>query len=269
MSRFSRGRRSNLRGSSVKSLNLIPEDAAPEASTSEDTTTTQPKRTTRKNKQTKTEVSEDVSLSLPCSSGKTEEVQNKKPELVEDEEVDKNREVNNAGAKPKRTTRKNKQTKPEVVEVEEVDKNREENNTEVDQDEPQSTSQSPPKIPSPQVVVSISSADRRSAEFAKMLESSPDRTAAKIAIAGAAQSSRRSSVRCSLKIRHSLAGLRHSMTQESVRRASRRSMMKRKMSRLGNSTCSTNVGGEKCHIFLIMTKNGGEKSIIFNIFFLL
>lgn len=241
LSRFSKGRRSNLRGSSIKSLNFIAEEeTAPEASTSEDTT--QPKRTTRKNKQTKTELTKDVSLL-------NEEVQNKKPELVEDEEVDKNREVNNAGDEPKRTTRKNKQTKPEVAELEEVDKNREANNAEVELDEPQSTSQPPPKIPSPKVVVSISAADRRSAELAKQPECSPGRTAAKITIAGKAQSSKRSSVRCSLNVRRSLAGLRHSMTQESVRRASRRSMLKRKMSRMGNSTCSSSVGGEKCVMF--------------------
>lgn len=149
----------------------------------------------------------------PRGSCKDEEVQNKKPELVEEEDMDKNK-VNNA----------------EV------------------------TAQSPPMIPSPEVVVSISSADRLSAEFAIKPEPSPGRTAAKIAIAATGQSSRRSSVRCSLKLRHSLAGLRHSMTQESVRRASRRSMLKRKVARTGNSTCSSNVDGEKIiHTWFIMT----------------
>ncbi|CAK6961482.1 inner centromere protein [Scomber scombrus] len=230
--RFSKGRRSNLRGTSIKSLNFIAEEETPpEASTSG--VTTQPKRTTRKNKQTKTEVGGDVSLS-------NEEVQYK-PVLVEDEEVDKNREVNNAGVEPKRTTRKNKQTEPEVAELEEVDTNREANNSKVELDEPQSTSQPPPKIPSPKVVVSISATDRMSAELAKKPECSPGRTAAKITIAGKAQSSRRSSTRCSLNVRHSLAGLRHSMTQESVRRASRRSMLQRKKTRMGNSTCSSSV----------------------------
>ncbi|XP_022611865.1 inner centromere protein isoform X4 [Seriola dumerili] len=211
--RFSKGKRSNLRGSSVKSLNFIAEEESiPEASASQDSTTTQPKRTTRKNKQTKPEVAEDVSHS-PHSSYKTEEVQNKKPELVEEEEVDKNTKVNNA---------------------------------EVEPDDLPSTAPSPPKKPLPEVVVNISSSDRLSAEFAKKQEPSPGRTAAKIAIAGAAQSSRRSSVRCSLKLRHSLAGLRHSMTQESVRRASRRSMLKRKAVRTGNSTCSSNISVDSC-----------------------
>ncbi|KAM7396823.1 hypothetical protein PAMP_019833 [Pampus punctatissimus] len=193
--RFSKGKRSNLRGSSVKSLNLITEEETiPEASTSEGSTT-QPKRTTRKNKQTHAEVTEDVSQSSHDSC-KTEEVQNKKPELVEDDAL--------------------------------------------------STAQPPSKIPSPDVVVSISSTDRLSAELAKKPEHSPGRTAAKIAIAGTAQSSRRSSVRCSLKIRYSLAGLRHSMTQEAVRRASRRSMLKRQVARMGNSACSSNVGDDSC-----------------------
>jgi len=252
--RFSKGKRSNLRGSSIKSLNFITEEeTVPEASTSEGSTATQPKRATRKNKQTKPEVAEDVSQS-PRGSFKTEEVQNKKPELVEDEEVDKNREVNNADVepegstitKPKRTTRQKKQTKPEVAEDEEVDKNRGVNNADVEPDGTWSTAQPQSKIPSPEVVVSISSTDRLSAELAQKPERSPGRTAAKIAIAGTAQSSRRSSVRCSLKIRHSLAGLRHSMTQESVRRASRRSMLKRKMARNGNSTCSSSVDDDSC-----------------------
>uniref|UniRef100_A0A3Q1JLT3 Inner centromere protein ARK-binding domain-containing protein n=1 Tax=Anabas testudineus TaxID=64144 RepID=A0A3Q1JLT3_ANATE len=210
--RFSKGRRSNLRGSSVKSLNLIAEEEnAPEASTSETSTTTQPKRTTRKNKQTKADVDEDARQSTNGSCT-TEEVQNKKPELVEEEEVDSKNELPSAEVKPEDTC---------------------------------STAQSPPKIPSPEVVVTISSADRLSAEFVKKPEPSPGRTAAKIEIAGTDQSSRQSSVRCSLKLRHSLAGLRHSMTQESVRRASRRSMLKRQAARMGNSTCSSNVGGER------------------------
>ncbi|XP_073327354.1 inner centromere protein A isoform X2 [Pagrus major] len=209
--RFSKGKRSNLRGSSVKSLNFIAEEEpVPEASTSE--TTTPPKRTTRKNKQTKSEVTEEVSRSTHGSS-KTEMVENKKPELVE--ELDKSNTVNDAKVEP-------------------------------DYDSTSPADPSPPKIPSPEVVVSISPTDRLSAEIALQPEPSPGRTAAKIAIAGAAESSRRSSVRCSLKLRHSRAGLRHSMTQESVRRASRRSMLKRKVSRMINSTCSSNTDEDAC-----------------------
>lgn len=214
LSRFSKGKRSNLRGSSVKSLNFIAEEeTVPEASTSEANTTPQRKRPTRKNKQTKSEVSEDVSQS-PRGSCKNEEVENKKPKVVEEQEIDKNTTLNNV---------------------------------KVQADYMPDTAQSPPKIRSPEVVVSISPEDRLSAEHA--IRPEPGRTATKIAIADAGQSSRRSSVRCSLKLRHSLAGLRHSMTQESVRRASRRSMLKRKVSRMVNSICSNNNDGEKWAIF--------------------
>ncbi|KAM7003498.1 inner centromere protein B [Tautogolabrus adspersus] len=206
--RFSKGKRSNLRRSSVKSLNFIAEEQAiPEASTSENDTTAQPKRTTRKNKQTKSEVAEDVGQASPDSC-KTEDTENKKPELAEDVETDN---INMSYT------------------------------VEVEQDNICSSVPSPPKIPLPELVVGISVADRLSAELAKKQELSPGRTAAKIAIAGAARSSRRSSVRCSLKLRHSLAGLRHSMTQESVRRASRRSMLKKKAAHMGNSTCNSSV----------------------------
>ncbi|XP_054633693.1 inner centromere protein A-like isoform X3 [Dunckerocampus dactyliophorus] len=191
--RFSKGRRSNVGSSSVKSLNFIAEEEASVGQRSP-----RPQRTTRRNKQTKVE--EDVSQP-PRSCDSVEEC-NKKPELVEDKGVDINSDV-----------------KP---------------------DEPCDTS----KIPSPNVVVIIPASERLSAEHEKQPQSSPGRTAAKIAIAGNSRSSRRSSVRCSLKLRHSLAGLRHSMTQESLRRSSRRSMMKRKEARMGNSSCSSNVDAD-------------------------
>uniref|UniRef100_A0A3P8PMP0 Inner centromere protein ARK-binding domain-containing protein n=1 Tax=Astatotilapia calliptera TaxID=8154 RepID=A0A3P8PMP0_ASTCA len=214
--RYSKGRRSNLRGSSVKSLQFTAkEDPISEVSTSDTSSTGQSKRTTRRNKQTKPEVVDDESQS-PHDSDKAEEVQNKTQMLEEEEEeevVVENKEVNDAKVKPNDTV--GNATPPESL-----------------------------KIPLPEAVVSISHADRLSAELAKEPEPSP-RTAAKIAIAESAQTSRRSSVQCSLKLRHSLAGLRHSMTQESVRRASRRSMLKRKATRAGNSTCSTKVSGKK------------------------
>ncbi|KAM3609871.1 uncharacterized protein V6R79_021640 [Siganus canaliculatus] len=218
--RFSKGRRSNLRGSSVKSLNLIAEEeTVSEASTSEAAAAaaapTQPKRTTRRNKQRKSDVVEDADQSSQVSE-KTEEVENKKPEVVEEQETDKSNTSDNA------------EDQPDYVCV---------------------SSQTPPKIPSPEVVVRISPSERLSAELSKEPEPSPGRTATKITIAGTGQSSRRSSVRHSLKLRHSLAGLRHSMTQESVRRASRRSMLKRKVSRAMNSTCSSNVDDDACMDF--------------------
>ncbi|KAF7659863.1 hypothetical protein LDENG_00292140 [Lucifuga dentata] len=206
--RFSKGRRSNLRHSSVKSLNFITEEeAAPEASTSEGKTTP-PKQSTYKNKQT-------AAMSQSPNGGGTVErsiLQNMQPELMEEEEGDNRSNVN----------------------ITEVNK------------EPSNTAQSPPQIPSPEVSVSISAADYLSAEMATKPEASPGRTATKIAIAGTARRSRRSSARCSLKLRHSLAGLRHSMTQESVRRASRRSMLKNKAARMGNSTCSSNISEDAC-----------------------
>ncbi|KAM9854896.1 inner centromere protein A isoform 2-T2 [Aulostomus maculatus] len=206
--RFSKGRRSNLRGSSIKSLNFIAEEGTTqEASAAETSITTQPKRTTRKNKQTKPEAAEDVTLSADRSC-ETEEVYNKKPKQVDDKEVEKDEKINKVAETP---------------------------------DETCSTALSAAEVPTSEVVVSISAADRLSAELARETEASPGRRAAKIAIAGTTQTSRRSSVRCSLKLRHSLAGLRHSMTQESVRRASRKSMLKRKVARMGNSTCSSNI----------------------------
>lgn len=163
---------------------------------------------------------EDASQSSPGSC-KTLEVENKKPEMAEEEDMEKNDGVNNAESK--------------------MDEYR--------------AVRPPPEIPQPEVVVSISSAERLSAELAQKPEPSPGRTASKIAIAGAAERSRRSSVRCSLKLRHSLAGLRHSMTQESVRRASRRSMLKRRVSRMGSSTCSSSIDGERLKIgFIILQK---------------
>ncbi|XP_074534329.1 inner centromere protein A isoform X1 [Halichoeres trimaculatus] len=206
MRRFSKGKRSNLRRSSVKTLDFISEDQiCPETSTSETNSTTQPKRTTRKNKQTKSKVTEEVSEAAP--DNKTKEVENEKPEVAEDNKADKN-------------------------------------NTEMESDSKCSAAPSPPQIPSPDVVVSITSSDRLSAERAVHEDPSPGRSAAKIPIARTTQSSRRS---CSLKLRHSLAGLRRSMIQESIRRTSRHSMLKKKAARMGNSTCSSsNADEESC-----------------------
>ncbi|XP_071385159.1 inner centromere protein isoform X3 [Centroberyx affinis] len=209
--RFSKGKRSNLRGSSVKTLNLISEDD-PEASTSE-ASPIKPKRNTRRNKQTQPEVAVDAAQP---SHGSCEEssVLNEALAMVEEEKAGKQSQVNNT-------------------------------ETEREPDRSSSTAASPPKMPSPEVVVSISASDRLSAEMAKKPEASPGRTATKIAIAASPKSSRRSSVRHSLKLRHSLAGLRHSMTQESVRRASRRSLLKKK-ARMGDSMCSSNVSEDTC-----------------------
>uniref|UniRef100_A0A3Q2NWC0 Inner centromere protein n=1 Tax=Fundulus heteroclitus TaxID=8078 RepID=A0A3Q2NWC0_FUNHE len=204
--RLSRGKRSNLRKSCVKSLNLIPEEESnPEASASKAGNAARPKRATRKNRQTK---AEDEGLSSSDSIKQKEE--DEKPSLaVGVDEVDQSKTGNDAGIKSDDTGRT-----------------------------------SPPKTLSPKLVVSISAEERLSAELAKKPEATAGSGATDVATDKAVRRSRRSSVRCSLKLRHSLAGLRHSMTQEAVRRASRRSMLKRMSIRMGSSTSSSsNVGG--------------------------
>ncbi|RVE71763.1 hypothetical protein OJAV_G00054920 [Oryzias javanicus] len=204
--RFSKGRRSNLRGSPVKSLNLIAEEPISEESSSKASSTAQPKRTTRKKKQTKLNLAEDENTSV--DNNEAEAAQNKKPDLLNEEDVDKKEE-----------------TEAEEVPHEQVC----------------DVTPSPPKIPAPEVVVRISSEERLSAEMIQQLQDSPGRKAVKVPIAKPPRKTRRSSVRCSLKVRHSLAGLRHSMTKASVRRSSQRSMLKRKATRTNNSTLSSNI----------------------------
>ncbi|XP_024138438.1 inner centromere protein A [Oryzias melastigma] len=193
-----RRRRSNLRGSPVKSLNLIAEEPVSEGSSSKASTTAQPKRTTRKKKETKPDVPEDENTSV--DNNEAEAAQNKKQDLLNEEDAEEVAHEKVCDAAP-----------------------------------------SPPKIPSAEVVVRISSEERLSAEKIQQLQDSPGRKAVKVPIAKPPRKTSRSSVRCSLKVRHSLAGLRHSMTQASVRRSSQRSMLKRKATRTNNSTCSTNI----------------------------
>uniref|UniRef100_A0A8C9RH40 Inner centromere protein ARK-binding domain-containing protein n=1 Tax=Scleropages formosus TaxID=113540 RepID=A0A8C9RH40_SCLFO len=94
-------------------------------------------------------------------------------------------------------------------------------------------------------IVLVSAADRRSAELQLEQMNAVGRLATKVAIAGTQatasrrSSMRRSSVRCSLSRRRSLSGLRHSMTQESMRRASRRSFLKKKARRSSSAGSST------------------------------
>lgn len=109
----------------------------------------------------------------------------------------------------------------------------------------ESSSSSPPvQALVSEVVVKIPLVERLSAEKLLQCSPSPGRSAQKITIAAAGgQASTRSSARHSLVVRRSLAGLRHRMTQEAVRRASRRSFLKKK-ARLGNSTGSSTVSGE-------------------------
>lgn len=224
LARFSRGRRSNLSSSSVKVLNFIAEEGSVPGA-SDASYTTQPKRATRKNKQAKCQETEDVS-----HAPKTAEEEKKKPEAVEEQGINKQSPpaqqstVGSGEDKPDAGQPLPELPAPEV-------------STSVS-----TADQSLSEKPAPEVIVRISSADRLSAEHARNLEGSPGRTATKVAIANVARNPRRSSV--ALKLRHSVAGLRHSMTQESVRRASRRSMLKRKVARTTNSQCSSTEGEE-------------------------
>lgn len=203
----------------MKVLNFIPEEPSVPG-TSDDSYATRPKRTARKNKNAKFQETEDVSHAPEIA-----EAENKKPEPVEEQGEGKKSPVGNGVDKPDAGQPLPELAAPEVA-------------TSVS-----STAQSLSERPAPEVIVCISAPDRLSAENAKNLEGSPGRTATKMAIAHVAKNPRRSSV--ALKLRHSVAGLRHSMTRESVRRASRRSMLKRKMAPTANSQCSSSNEGEK------------------------
>lgn len=218
LARFSRGRRSNLRSSSVKVLQFIAEEESVPGP-SDVSSATQAKRTTRKNKQAKFQETGDVGHA-PETAG----AENKKPEPVEEQGMGKKSTVGNGEDHPDAG-----QPLPELP-------------APVASSVP-SAEQAPPEKPAPEVTVSISSADRSSAEKAIGLDGPPGRTATKVPIANVAPNQRRSSV--ALNLRHSMAGLRHSMTQESVRRASRRSMLKRKVARTTNSQCGSSNEGEE------------------------
>ncbi|XP_046900073.1 inner centromere protein isoform X2 [Hypomesus transpacificus] len=214
--RFSKGKRSNLRRSSVSTLNLIAEDDAnPEAATSE--VFEEPKRSTRRNKQglkQQSEEAEDVELLSGISRTPPKSLSDRPPERAPKEEIYVQIPVNN--------THKETETGKEFSSLHTT-----------------SPHHSPASLQLPDAVVKLTAADRRSADLLVQAAPSPGRSATKMAIA-TTSSSRRSSVRHSLTLRRSLAGLRHSMTQESVRQASRRSFLKKK-ARMGSSTCSSNV----------------------------
>ncbi|KAL7858066.1 hypothetical protein AOLI_G00181680 [Acnodon oligacanthus] len=214
--RFSKGKRSNLRRSSVQNtLNSISELVVSHApSNSPDTVAEEPVRRTRRNKAAAAD-SEPVKRSTRNKGAAKAKEQ---VEVMEEEAV----EVAAVADAPEPTD-----VPENVLEVKES-----------------SSSSSPVQTLTSEAVVKIPSAERLSAN--KLLGSgpSPGRSANKITIAAAgAQPSSRTSVRRSLVLRRSLVGLRHSMTQEAVRRASRRSFLKKK-ARLGNSTCSSSVSGD-------------------------
>ncbi|XP_053093163.1 inner centromere protein A isoform X2 [Pangasianodon hypophthalmus] len=208
--RFSKGKRSNLRRSSVQlTLNSISELVTAHApSNSTDSVAEEPARRTRRNKATAAADSEPVKRST-----RNKAAAKAKEQLEEELE-----------AAPQSPANVSKEKEHKVEES--------------------SSSSSPVQTLVSEAVVKIPSVERLSAEKLLQCSSSPGRSAQKITIAAAGgQASTRSSARHSLVVRRSLAGLRHSMTQEAVRRASRRSFLKKK-ARLGNSTCSSTVSGD-------------------------
>uniref|UniRef100_A0A8C5ACY9 Inner centromere protein ARK-binding domain-containing protein n=1 Tax=Gadus morhua TaxID=8049 RepID=A0A8C5ACY9_GADMO len=173
---FSKGKRSIIRGSTVKPLDLITEDEGILQASTSGQVVEQPKRSTRRRKQTVPEVGPEVAEQVPepkaCSSIPT-----------------------------------------------------------------------PREIPAPTVSVRISFTDRRSAELVAQCVASPGRNSTRIVMAGTPSRAQRSSnVRLSSKLRYSKAVLRHSM----MRRTSRRTILKKKSTRVGNTTCSSNARGESC-----------------------
>ncbi|XP_031657718.1 inner centromere protein A isoform X2 [Oncorhynchus kisutch] len=218
--RFSKGKRSNLRRSSVStSLNLIAEDDGGSPVTLEEIV--KPPRSRRAKQTTQSEAAPPV-----CSTRKgAAPTTNSQPEEMEYEAPSKH-------------------IQEERMQPEEAESKRESFSSVASQPHCLTSPQTQSHIA--EAIVKISASERRSADLQMNPnpERSPSRTATKIAIAAGTTppGPRRSSVRHSLTVRRSLAGLRHSMTQESVRRASRRSFLKKK-ARMGSSTCSSNVSG--------------------------
>ena len=222
--RFSKGKRSKLRGSSVKTLDLLAEDEGiPQASTSGQVVE-QPKRSTRRNKQTVADASLEEAAFSDCSAEQVPEVG---PEVAD-------QELKTAVA----------EEKSEVIDME-LETAVPDAETEVEADEPKACSSipTPREIPAPTVSVRISFTDRRSAELVAQCVASPGRNSTRIVMAGTPSRAQRSSnVRLSSKLRYSKAVLRHSM----MRRTSRRTILKKKSTRVGNTTCSSNARGESC-----------------------
>ncbi|KAG7467973.1 hypothetical protein MATL_G00137850 [Megalops atlanticus] len=237
--RFSKGKRTNLRRSSVQTLQLIAEDqdaAGADASPQE----TQPKRNARRNNKQKqeegpaeTESPDNEPVQSSCQEQEEGLAKPKKNSLIQAEPCSQTQ--NEDGTK--------QQQQPEVVAVVGGEP------ASSVPPAPSTSHTTPEKLM--EAVVEISAAERTSADLLQKAASPCCRTATKLAIArppeshAAAPSSRRSSGQHSLVLRRSLAGLRHSMTRESVRRASRRSFLKMK-ARMNSSTCSSNASGGVC-----------------------
>lgn len=211
---FSKGKRSNLRRSSVQlTLNSISELVdAHVPSNGIDSVAEEPVRRTRRNK---------AAAATAADSEPVKRSTRTKAAAKAKEQAEK---VEESSAAPQSPENVSKEQEHKVEES--------------------SSSSSPVQMLVSEVVVKVPAAERLSAEKLLQCSPSPSRSAQKITIAAAGgQASARKSGRQSLVVRRSLAGLRHSMTQEAVRRASRRSFLKKK-ARLGNSTCSSTVSGK-------------------------
>ncbi|KAJ8412834.1 hypothetical protein AAFF_G00104160 [Aldrovandia affinis] len=236
MRRFSKGKRSNLRTSSVHTLKLITEDEGvlgDDALQEETSEEKRPKRNTRRNNKQKQQ-SEGPDEAEPPKRSTRKGSQRSSPKPMDE-----------ALAGPWSDGLAQTQPCPDAQGEEDTGQQ----GTAVV--EPASSAPEPQAAPHTTTeeklvpVVKISTAEPFSVELQKGC--TPCRTASKLVItrpletAAVAPSPRRSSVRHSLTLRRSLAGLRHSMTQESVRRASRRSFLKKV--RMSGSSCSSSASG--------------------------
>ncbi|XP_064191739.1 inner centromere protein A isoform X1 [Anguilla rostrata] len=238
MQRFSKGKRSNLRTSSVQTLKPISENIDDLGARSLQEKTAEeklPKRNTRQNnRQKQTAEMEPGEMETPrCSLRKPPQI----PCLEQTEDGADHLQRDSLGQARAYLDAQNlegmSQQEAPVAELTSF------------APQPQSMLDTAPEKLVP--VVRISAAERVSADIQENV-SSHCRTASKLAISkpletpAATHNPRRSSIHRSLTLRRSLAGLRHSMTQESVRRASRRSFLKKK-ARMSSSTCSSSASG--------------------------
>ncbi|XP_035377831.1 inner centromere protein A isoform X3 [Electrophorus electricus] len=221
--RFSKGKRSNLRRSSIQTtLNSISELVIThDSSNGSEATPEEPGPRTRRNKAAAVE-SEPVKRSTRARRGAKAKEQS---EVVEEQ-------LAAVAASPQ-----------PPVDSEDLLEEKAEMKKHCEGEEKISSS-SLAKIAMSPAVVESPRAECRSAEMLLQSVCSPGRSANKIAIAAAmSQGSLQTSTRRSQVVRCSLVVLRHSMTQEAVRRASRRSFL-RKKARMGNSTCSSSISAD-------------------------
>ncbi|KAL4642155.1 inner centromere protein isoform X4 [Arapaima gigas] len=234
--RFSRGTRSNLRRSSVQVLGLITEEAGvPGLIAQSATGTEQSKRNTRLNKQQEVVVEPEAVKRTTRKGARVQEEQpetNAKPDTQHDALPDKQLAADSQMSEENMV--KDVEVEPDTSAVH-------------SQDASHASSQIL------KAVVLVSASECHSAELLLDQACTSARVASKVAIAGnqssATKGLRRSSVRCSLSRRRSLSGLRHSLTQESVRRASRRSFLKKARQSKSNRNSASGEWQGLCSCF--------------------